>query len=140
MSISDEDYVYLLPRIDDPYTLIIISGKEQSFSSPEFAGFAWEISSFKLGSILEPSQSKSYDVVVELKASEVDEALSRQPLLIEILKEKGIREQDAEKMYQNLLEHVETKVQEMQLKLTEDTKKALANLMVLVAKRLDEET
>ena len=78
---------------------------------------------------------------IELKSSEVDEVLrGEQSFLIEVLKKRGMQEQDAEKMQQALLNYVEAKVKERQLKLTEDVKKALANLMVLVAKKLDEET
>jgi len=134
------DYAYLLQKIDDPYTLIILSGEKQSFSMGDFALNEWEISSFRRGSITDPRLSTSYDLHIELKTSEVDEVLKQQPFLVGVLKEKGIGEQDAKKMHQNLLEYVETKVREKQLKLTDDAKEALANLMVLVAKKLDEET
>jgi hypothetical protein len=76
--------------------------------------------------------------VIELKSSEVDEIFERRQSFIKILKEKGMKEQDAEKMYKALLEYVENRLQEKQLKLTDDVKEALVNMMILVAKKLDE--
>lgn len=78
--------------------------------------------------------------IIELENSEVDEILKKQSFLTEVLKEKGIQGQEIEKMNQALLEYVETKAQMKQLELTDDVKRSLINLMVLIAKKLSEET
>jgi hypothetical protein len=77
-------------------------------------------------------------IVIEIKSSEINEIFEPRSLLIEILKERGVEEPTAEKMQQLLMEYVEKRAQERQLKLTDDVKKALVNLMVLIAKKLEE--
>jgi len=119
-------------------SFLILSEPSVSFRS-NFSGAVYvfyEVEELVTSIILKP---ECLTTVIELKDSEVDEILEPKSLLIEVLKEKGMEEPNADEMQQLLFKYVDKRTRERHLKLTDDQKKAISNLMVLVAKKLEEE-
>lgn len=135
---SQQDYDYLWPSLGNSYTLLI-DNVEINSTLGTFQPMMWNVSMYRKGTVEVPIP-KFYDLIIELKSEEVEETLQRLDFPLEVLKERGVQKEDAERLYHDLLDFVETKAKEKHLKLKDDVKKSVVNLMVLVAKELNEGT
>lgn len=79
------------------------------------------------------------ETILELREAEVDKALTDKLFFSEILRKRGIKLEETKELEQGLLRYIDEKAEEKGLTLKDDVKRALANLMVLIAKKLDEE-
>ncbi|MEM4005923.1 MAG: hypothetical protein QXM43_09895 [Desulfurococcaceae archaeon] len=106
--------------------IIVTSVPSSTLLRSNFSGAIYLYFEPKEYTTLTPSHLEPLTTIIELEDSEVDEILKKPPLI------------DKE-TYKALLEYIETKARERNLRLSDDVKKALANLMIFIAKKLDEE-
>jgi hypothetical protein len=124
----------------EPTIIIPTSSSSLTFSVPltYYSGVVYYIYDLKKLATSNLPSSDSLTSIIELENSEVEKAFTQESLLAEILKNKGFGREEAEDISKALLEYVTEKVNERQLKLSDDVKRIIANLMALIAVKLAE--